>query len=1534
MMRKMGNKTRKVSGILRRVMACAMAVALCLPTLATVSPAEAAGFTKPKLAVKKKTLYYNKKGKKTYTLKVKSNKVKKVEGTTWKTSKKSVVSISKKKKMSVKLTAKKKGKATVTATVRYVPKGKWMVRTVSLKCIVTSKSAAAGKTTPPSGKTTPKPTAKPTNVPKVSDTQKAAKVELDQKEVVFSSTEDGKNTKVLTAVVKDAQGKEMKGQKITWSTDNDKVAEVKDGVVTAKKEGTANITASVDTVRSTPCAVVVDTTAPAVEGARVTDYKTITVYFGEAVEGDPEVSVTRTSSRDVLNMEAMLSEETVRMAPELSKDGRSLVLTSASALPEGTYNIDVTGLEDHAGNELEDGRATVIKAAGRPTGFVCRTEKIPAGQDEVSVYYNVVDQYGGELKGYAIEDLEAEAETESGMPLDISISKDKKNCVVLSGTIGKLAEGRKIQITLSSKSLGLESEFIVVLVDPDGAGKAVRIEQIITSIGDSETPEFTLSDTQTENIFTLSSELSDKFGSPVSEDVIYAIKGGKNIAEFVDENGDGRQTIGANSDAKVKVRAKNKGKLTITAYLASDDSLNKEITIKINPTALDKIIVGELAPGYNVQESKAKITLEPQGTGLTAEDLKCEAMDDISKERIQDIHCEEASDGSGIYVCVTAAGDGKSDKITFKVYYEDEKGNKIYSDKVYYESKPMLVVDSIHITPIRIPSFERDGEIPALKEVETSYQLLNRYGEDITKYIPEKTVTFSASGPVSVTNIKDGKMTIKGTNSGEAVITLKYGTSISSSISLDIKSPAVLSKVCFGQLPDGVDGLIIDDPKEEVYVPVTFYDQYGGTYPLSEKELRIKFGKEVKKLNGEEKVDSDLPVEISYCELSENGDYNKITTDDDDSKKVAAICLRYKSKDSVKVKPGDVLTVSLEDENITSDQFSIEFKEARRVNKLQLEKRSIPATPGTEVTNAVTLIDQYEDPIKLGQDQDLRVRVTKDNKEVTLTGNDAEVTEDKISHVTLSDKGIYEVRVYVAKKGEGGYTENLIQDKYTLEIDAMENLIDKIEISDKVKKGENKTVDLSEVECIRMNNTADTELEFSYRPFDKNDREIVGKINSSELSWSASGTNASAIITDDQWGKVIIKKMADNTSGSIQVNLIYARGPLSATKSVKVGNEPSKPKAGTYKIVIPTDSDSEVPFVDDVSVKTAEGETNPITATYKITAQDQYGDLMYVSNLSAVYADDVTVAGVTRKSDRFMVNAISETEKATKINVLLTTGETMSFVVKGKMMYDEKDITADWGGKAVKFAEKYYNKKEDITFEPSDDICYFTIPYNGDNSSVPSISSVKLGDEKLSKDVIPISVGNKNFVDVADYKQDEKGNLMVSYVFVALHNTNVANKMLFTVEFQDGTKSSAVLKVKDMQDNLYCTDVEAANEESKGGTVTVKKDDSDAGKITKCDLILSLGSAVSGNWKHLVYFSFSKPSDYYFTKRVYKDGSISYGFTEAEKNVEGKVLGYYPSRNGNNKKTVDYTVATVDRHGVAEIKIKEEDEKTSTESSE
>ena len=125
-------RNKKSSRTIKRALAFAMSFALAMSTFAVSPSADAASKKAPKLSVKKKTLYYNQAGKKTYTLKVKKNKVKAIKKTTWKTSKKSVVAISSKKKTSVKLTAKKAGTAKITATVKYTVKGSKKVQTKKL----------------------------------------------------------------------------------------------------------------------------------------------------------------------------------------------------------------------------------------------------------------------------------------------------------------------------------------------------------------------------------------------------------------------------------------------------------------------------------------------------------------------------------------------------------------------------------------------------------------------------------------------------------------------------------------------------------------------------------------------------------------------------------------------------------------------------------------------------------------------------------------------------------------------------------------------------------------------------------------------------------------------------------------------------------------------------------------------------------------------------------------------------------------------------------------------------------------------------------------------------------------------------------------------------------------------------------------------------------------------------------------------------------------------------------------------------------
>ena len=157
-------KLTKSSRALRRATAFVLAAALTLSAPVATS-ASAASKKVPSLSVKKKTLYFNKAAKKSFTLKVKKNKVKLVK-TKWTTSKKSVAKLSGKKKTKVKVTAKKKGTAKITAKVTYKAGSK--KKTKKLVCKVTSKKAKAPvKTDTPVA--TSSSTAAPTDAPNVTD---------------------------------------------------------------------------------------------------------------------------------------------------------------------------------------------------------------------------------------------------------------------------------------------------------------------------------------------------------------------------------------------------------------------------------------------------------------------------------------------------------------------------------------------------------------------------------------------------------------------------------------------------------------------------------------------------------------------------------------------------------------------------------------------------------------------------------------------------------------------------------------------------------------------------------------------------------------------------------------------------------------------------------------------------------------------------------------------------------------------------------------------------------------------------------------------------------------------------------------------------------------------------------------------------------------------------------------------------------------------------------------------------------------------
>lgn len=154
------------------ILAGALAMAMTVSMLGGINTGMSAFAAKaPKLSAKSKSAEAGT----SFTLKVKNNGTKIVK-TTWKTSKKKFVTISKKKKTSVKVKAKAEGSSVVSAKVKFKAGKKTATRT--LKCKVKVVAAEAKQTTPtqaPAGGqvTTPtqasvqaNPTAEPTPTPK------------------------------------------------------------------------------------------------------------------------------------------------------------------------------------------------------------------------------------------------------------------------------------------------------------------------------------------------------------------------------------------------------------------------------------------------------------------------------------------------------------------------------------------------------------------------------------------------------------------------------------------------------------------------------------------------------------------------------------------------------------------------------------------------------------------------------------------------------------------------------------------------------------------------------------------------------------------------------------------------------------------------------------------------------------------------------------------------------------------------------------------------------------------------------------------------------------------------------------------------------------------------------------------------------------------------------------------------------------------------------------------------------------------------
>lgn len=1336
----MRKRIQKTTGTFRRGIACAMAAALALSSLAQAPSSEAAGKKKPTLSVKKKTLYWNKSGSKNYTLKLKKNKVKTLVKTTWKTSKKSVVALSRKKDTSVRLTAKKKGTATITATVKYVPMGKWSIRTAKLTCKVTSKEAAPAKTPPvntepaqtpliiyttmpappsqpvvtedpadtPEPADTPDPdrtpgpgetadpdkSQEPTSTPDIPDDSTVTEVDLSAAEALLSMEQD-RNTIVLTATAKDKNGNSLDNQTITWTSDNENVAAVKDGIVTAAGDGTAHITATVNNVTSQPCTVTVDTKKPFIESAELSDGRTFFVAFSEPVTGTPSVTV---KAKDNTRVECA--------SQTLSANGTSLVITCRNALSAGIYELTVNGLEDPAGNKMEENsRISVERETSDPKGFLCKTEQVPAGQSSFNVYFSVVDQYGeeyGSLDVISKGTFTASAQTENGMPFKAQVNQ-QEGYVRVSGSASAFTEGRKIKIALTysvSDKKVIEETMTITLVDASDIGKAVKIAGLNATSktmdnisGSADKPVFQLSGTEKENVFTLSSKLLDKFGYEADpSDVTYKIEDGSILA-FSDTDGSVSDGISTSSQP-VTVRALKGGTTTITAYLASDDSESFPITVTIKSTNLREITVADPGDGTNGKMSEAKITLTPAGTGLTEDDLEYRVTE--GAERLKELVFVQESDG--IYINITAATDGSDAPIRFVVCSDG-----IESEEITYTSTP-----SLSASKIEIDDFEENA-VTANRTATTTYQIRNRYGEDITKRIaaqPECKISDPSVIRSATTGTGDaaGTLTLDALNQGTSEVTLSLPTdpSVNAKINVTVVEKAHIKEIRFGTMSID-DGLILDSTAI-LYIPVQAYDQYGNKYDVltsgdvAAANLKIT-------VNG--KNASDFKLNAKWYENV--GEKSPIAPTPDTTNKIGAIGLSWDTAGSTTApSSGEILNINFTSnrDDFMAKSYQVPVNSPAIASRIELGSHVQAALPNSKVSNTVKLFDQYGTEVTtVPSDQKIYFEVRdKNNKKIETSDLDFSMLAPISSTDTLP-AGInitinptlqntnkeYTILAYLGPDdSDPGYDDNKppVGGSYKLLVDSADNLLEKIEISDTAVKtpisqdAKTNTSQEISLDSHYVNLTGSgTQLTFDcemYTRYQGEDIKVAWKNSISKpvfaannLIWEVIAPDEVTVNVDSSATNIFTFKEASSSSSPIDdvatVSLTYMSDSktLSAKeRSIKVSNKPAMPQ-GEYQIINPIDTLT-VNYLDKNNTAEISAKT-----TFKLVAEDQYGDtydqtpLFTVISSKGLFSIDSTLTFPTT-SGRFAIQAAINTKvgDVDTIKVYVTKDDFYEFKVK------------------------------------------------------------------------------------------------------------------------------------------------------------------------------------------------------------------------------------------------------------------------------
>ncbi len=838
----------------------------------------------------------------------------------------------------------------------------------------------------------------------------------------------------------------------------------------------------------------------------------------------------------------------------------------------------------------------------------------------------------------------------------------------------------------------------ITLVDASDIGKAVKIAGLNATSktmdnisGSADKPVFQLSGTEKENVFTLSSKLLDKFGYEADpSDVTYKIEDGSILA-FSDTDGSVSDGISTSSQP-VTVRALKGGTTTITAYLASDDSESFPITVTIKSTNLREITVADPGDGTNGKMSEAKITLTPAGTGLTEDDLEYRVTE--GAERLKELVFVQESDG--IYINITAATDGSDAPIRFVVCSDG-----IESEEITYTSTP-----SLSASKIEIDDFEANA-VTAEKTATTTYQIRNRYGEDITKRIaaqPECKISDPSVIRSATTGTGDaaGTLTLDTLNQGTSEVTLSLPTdpSVNAKINVTVVEKAHIKEIRFGTMSID-DGLILDSTAI-LYIPVQAYDQYGNKYDVltsgdvSAANLKIT-------VNGKNASDFKLNAEW-YKNV---GEKSPIVPTPEDTDKIGAIGLSWATTGSTTApSSGEILNINFTSnrDDFMAKSYQVPVNSAARASRIELGSHVQAALPGAKVSNTVKLFDQYGAEVQtVPSDQKIYFEVRdKNNQKIETTDLDFS-TPSPISpntrlpaniDITISSKlqntnKEYTILAYLGPDdSDPGYDDNKppVGGSYKLLVDSADNLLEKIEISDTaVKTPISPTAKPTTSQEISLDshyvNLTDsgTKLTFDcemYTRYQGEDIKVAWKnfdsnpvFAANNLIWKVTAPNTVQATVDSNKNIFTFKSSSGSTSpiddvATVSLTYISGEKTLSAkVRSIKVSNKPAIPQ-GEYQII----KDKDNPIVNYLDNKTAEisGPT-----TFKLVAEDQYGDiyertpLFTVISSKGLFTTDNTLSFPTT-SGSFNIEAAPNTNPGDvdTIKVYVTKDDFYEFTLK------------------------------------------------------------------------------------------------------------------------------------------------------------------------------------------------------------------------------------------------------------------------------